>query len=163
MIDQTREDALNAALLLMHFGYRALIQGPDRLLARHGLSRVHHRILFCVGRNPGLTVGDLLATLRVTKQAMNAPLRRLIQDGWISAEPPPENRRQKRLHLTERGAELEHALSGDQRDRFARIFAQVGPGAEAHWREVMRLMAEGLDAPSMRKRGDAEDGEEVES
>lgn len=141
MVDQNREDALNDALLLMHFGYRALIEGPDRLLAHHGLGRVHHRILFFVGRNPGLTVGGLLAALRVTKQAMNAPLRELIQDGWIEAESPPENRRQKRLRLTARGAELEDALSGDQRGRFARIFAQAGPEAETHWREIMGLMA----------------------
>jgi DNA-binding MarR family transcriptional regulator len=142
MVDQKRRAELNQALLLTHFAYRTLIEQPDQLLARYGLGRVHHRILFCVGRNPGLSVGELLATLKVSKQALNAPLRRLIQDGWIEASAPPDNRRLKQLRLTHRGVALEDQLSGDQRDRFARVFRRAGPDAERNWREVMRLLAE---------------------
>ena len=47
--------------------YRAFTAKPDEMLARRGLSRVHHRILFFIARNPGLSVSQLLAALGVTR------------------------------------------------------------------------------------------------
>lgn len=142
LVDHSRAAELNEALVLLHFAFRKVIERPDRLLAEHGLTRVHHRVLYFVGRQPGGSVGELVAVLRVTKQALNAPLRRLIRDGWIAAETPAENRRLKQLRLTARGAALEEELSGDQRERFARVFAGAGAEAEAAWREVMARLAE---------------------
>ena len=66
---------LNEAWRVMHFALRAVIAGPDRILATRGLTRMHHRILFFVAHTPGMSVGELQATLDVTKQALNAPLR----------------------------------------------------------------------------------------
>ncbi len=81
MIDASREQELNEALELFFFGYREFTAYPDGVLAKRGLGRVHHRILYFVGRNPGVTVGDLLGVLGVSKQALNAPLRRLMAEG----------------------------------------------------------------------------------
>jgi DNA-binding MarR family transcriptional regulator len=85
---------------LIHVGFRRVVAGPDRLLATRGYGRVHHRILFVVGRNPGLSVGDLLALLDVTRQAISGPLRRLVVDGLVSAETSSSSRRRKSLVLT---------------------------------------------------------------
>ena len=83
MADQTarhdsRQDELNAAIELLHFSYRTMIGEPDRLLARRRLGRMHHRVLYFVARSPGASVGELTRTLGVSKQALNAPLRRLL-------------------------------------------------------------------------------------
>ncbi|MBI3432040.1 MAG: MarR family transcriptional regulator [Hydrogenophilales bacterium] len=137
-----REQELNKALELLHFAFRAVIVKPDALLARHGLSRVHHRILYFVGRHPGLSVNELLGVLGVSKQSLNAPLRQLTRLAFIEAKPDETDRRIKRLTLTKTGARLEDRLSGDQRKRFARVFDKLGPGGEAVWREAMRLLAE---------------------
>ena len=57
--------------------YQAFTARPDEMLARRGLSRVHHRILFFLARSPALSVTQLLACLDVSKQALNIPLRQL--------------------------------------------------------------------------------------
>ena len=77
MVDQTRQDELRHAIELLFFGYRAFTDRPDRILERRGLGRVHHRILYFVGRNPQVSVKGLLEILAVSKQALSAPLRRL--------------------------------------------------------------------------------------
>lgn len=141
-VDQSRESQLNGALELLHFGYRRFVATPDRLLGRYGFGRVHHRILYFVGRNPGLSVGELLRVLGVTKQALNRPLRELTDGGWVESSPAPHSRRSKLLRLSRKGVRLESQLSGDQRARFDRVFRGVGPAAEAAWREVMRRLAE---------------------
>ena len=141
MVDPFRQAELNRALEELHFAFRAVIAGPDAILAERGLSRVHHRILYFVASTPNLQVNELRATLNVTKQALNAPLRELTARGFIAESIDTNDRRIKHLRLTPKGRALEERVSGDQRDRFARVFAQVGPKKEQAWREVMRLLA----------------------
>jgi len=141
-VDQSRESQLNGALELMHFGYRRFIAPPDRILARYGFGRVHHRVLYFVGRNPGLRIGELIRILGVTKQALHRPLRQLVDGGWVESRPAPHSGRMKLLSLSRKGIRLESQLSGDQRVRFDRVFRAVGPAAERAWREVMRRVAE---------------------
>ncbi len=139
--DFDRIDEPNRPLALLYFAFRKVTEHPDRILARHGLTRVHHRILYFVGRQPGLSVGDLLKILAVTKQALHRPMRQLLAGGWLLAEPVPGNRRAKALRLSARGARLEDRLSGDQRERFARAFATVGKDAAHAWAAVMHELA----------------------
>ncbi|HEY9906923.1 MAG TPA: MarR family transcriptional regulator [Thermosynechococcaceae cyanobacterium] len=137
-----REKELNEALEALHFAFRAVVAKPDAILAEQGLSRVHHRILYFIGRQPGLSVNELLATLGVSKQSLNTPLRQLTQSGLVEFRIDTTDRRIKRLTLTASGLCLEHQLSDDQRQRFARVFKVVGLEGEATWRKVMLLLAE---------------------
>ncbi len=54
-----REQELNQALEAMHFGFRAMIYKPDQRLAELRLSRIHHRLLYFINRNPGCSVNRL--------------------------------------------------------------------------------------------------------
>ncbi|BAS60041.1 putative transcriptional regulator (plasmid) [Leptolyngbya boryana NIES-2135] len=143
-LDHQREQELNKALEALHFAFRAVIAKPDAILAERGLSRVHHRILYFVGRHPGLSVNNLLTLLNVSKQSLNAPLRQLTQLGLIESNADENDRRVKRLTLTRQGLYLEQKLSGDQRQRFARVFETVGQEGEAIWHQVMKLLAEDI-------------------
>jgi DNA-binding MarR family transcriptional regulator len=131
-------------LALMHFAFRAVVKGPDEILARRGLGRVHHRVLFLIARFPGCTVGELHATLGVTKQALHGPLQALARAKLVVARPEPTNRRLRRLTLTATGAALETRLSGAQRAMFASAFRRAGPAAAAGWRQVMRALTDSL-------------------
>lgn len=142
-IDPIREGELNRAAELFLFAYRSYTAEPDRVLEGRGLQRVHHRILYFVGRNPGIPVNGLLAVLRVTKQALNAPLRQLVEMGLVDSQASATDGRVRELRLTSEGARLESSLSGGQRRRLEAIFRDLGPDAEASWREVMRRLAEG--------------------
>lgn len=142
-IDPSRTDDLNRALELFHFAYRSFTAGPDRLLEGRGLQRVHHRILYFVGRNPDIQVNGLLGILGVTKQALHAPLRQLLEMHLIDSQPDAVDRRVRRLRLTSDGAKLEASLSGQQRKAMDRIFLQCGRSAEMAWRQVMASIGEG--------------------
>jgi len=136
-----REDELNQALELFHFAFRAFTAKPDQLLETRGLQRVHHRILYFVGRNPDIRVSGLLAILGVSKQALHAPLRQLLAMRLIEDFPHAEDKRGKCLRLTAEGSKLEAALSGAQRKLLAQTFAQQGEETEAAWRRVMTELA----------------------
>lgn len=148
MIDSNkneREQQLNAALEAIYFGFRAITAQPDARLASLGYSRIHHRILFFIARNPGCNINVLLGIMRISKQYLHRPLQQLIKDGYIQVSADPADRRMKRLQLSKTGSSLEKKLSGDQREHFEQVFAQAGPQAETGWRKVMDLLARSME------------------
>ena len=142
MVDlKTQEEArLNQALELLHFGFRAITSHPDERLAVLGYSRVHHRILYFIGRHPDSSINGLLEVMRVSKQYLHRPLKRLVNDAYVSMRTDPRDRRSKRLKLTAKGARLEASLTGEQRRQLAEAFRRAGPEAEQGWRQVMALL-----------------------
>ncbi|RYY01143.1 MAG: MarR family transcriptional regulator [Gammaproteobacteria bacterium] len=136
-----RQAELNKALELFHFAFRAFTAKPDQLLEARGLQRVHHRILYFVGRNPGIRVSGLLTILGVSKQALHAPLRQLQAMHLIEDSQDATDKRGKCLTLTQEGAKLETALSGAQRKLLAQVFEQSGDESEVAWRAVMAQLA----------------------
>jgi DNA-binding MarR family transcriptional regulator len=140
MIDQNGQ-GLREAIELLYFAYRAFTDGPDRILERRGLGRVHHRILYFVGGRPGLSVTALLRLLAVTKQALNAPLRQLIEMQLIAASPDDGDRRVKRLRLTPAGKRLETALTRVQSRLLSDAFRESGASEAEGWLKVTRRLA----------------------
>jgi len=142
MIDQKKPDELEESIELFFFAYRAFTSRPDRMLEQRGLGRVHHRILHFVGRNPQIAVNALLGILGVSKQALNAPLRQLIEMKLVAVDVAEHDRRVKQLSLTAEGRQLETQLTGTQMKHLAAVFAAAGPQAEQGWRAVMRTIPE---------------------
>jgi len=141
MTDLIDEEDLREAIELLYFGYREFTAGPDRILAQRGLNRVHHRILYFVGRNEDVSVSELLAILAVSKQALNAPLRQLVSMGLVSNQPSDRDRRVKELNLTAEGRRLERRLTGTQMKLLSAIFERAGIPATEGWHTVMNRLA----------------------
>lgn len=127
------------------YGYRAFTAKPDEMLARRGLSRVHHRILFFIARNPGLSVSQLLAALGVTKQALNVPLRQLQERDLISSEACDNDKRRRLLALTAEGGKLEKALRQEQGRLLQRAFDEAGEDAVRGWLAVNQAITHSQD------------------
>ncbi len=146
MVDQSdaplREEALRLAIEQFYFGYRAFTTPPDRILEQRGLGRVHHRILYFVGRNPHISVNALLGLLNVSKQALNAPLRQLVEMKLIAMEAAEHDRRVRQLTLTASGSKLEALLTGTQMEQLQTVFEEAGAEAEAGWHRVMLSLAQ---------------------
>ncbi len=131
------EERLTEAIELLFFGYRDFISDPDAILSEYEFGRAHHRVVHFVGRNPGMTVAELLDILRITKQSLARVLRQLIERGFIEQKTGEKDRRQRCLYLTEAGAELDRRIAAPQRARVKKAFAETGPAAETAWRAVL--------------------------
>jgi DNA-binding MarR family transcriptional regulator len=138
MVDQNTDLRLQQAIELLYFAYRSFTAGPDRILSDKGLGRVHHRVLYFVGRNPRININELLQILGVSKQALNGPLRKLTELGLIDVETGTHDRRVKQLLLSKSGAKLEARLSQTQMQHLAKAFAIGGEQAVRGWELIMR-------------------------
>ncbi|WP_040610663.1 MarR family winged helix-turn-helix transcriptional regulator [Oceaniovalibus guishaninsula] len=139
---------LRKGIEAMFFAYRGFTADPDRILARHGYGRAHHRALHFIDRWPGTTVTNLLAILGVTKQSLNRVLRTLVDDGLVESRVGTRDKRERRLTLTEAGRALEAELSGAQRERMRDAYRRAGPEAVAGFRTVLEAM---MDSELLRR------------
>lgn len=137
---------------LMFFAYRDFVGEPDRLLARHGFGRAHHRVLHFINRNLGLSVAELLDILEITKQSLARVLKELITGGFVEQRAGEDDRRQRRLFLTDSGKELADALAGMQAARMAHALGSVGTSNRSI---VARFLAELIDVRQTNASGKA--------
>jgi DNA-binding MarR family transcriptional regulator len=136
---------------LLFFAYRDFVGDADEVLAKFGFGRAHHRVLHFVNRQPGLRVADLLDILKITKQSLARVLKQLIDKGFILQRAGNDDRRERRLFVTAKGARLAEKLTVLQIKRIEAALAKAGPGA----RELTRRFLFAMIAESDRSRVEA--------
>lgn len=143
-----RDEELRQGIELLFYAYRDFTSDPDAILKEHGFGRAHHRVVHFVGRNPGISVTELLGILKITKQSLSRVLSQLVQQGFVRQEKGTRDRRQRLLYLTPKGEELDRRLSRPQRARVARAYREAGAEAVAGYRKVLA----GLINPEEREQ-----------
>ena len=142
MLDLKNPTTQQAAMEAFFFGYQAFTAKADEMLARRGLSRVHQRIVFFIARYPGLSIKELLSVLGVSKQALNIPLRQLMEMHLVQSVAPDTDKRKRLLGLTAEGQRLEQALRREQVKLLQRVFAQAGETAVNGWLAINQALGE---------------------
>jgi DNA-binding MarR family transcriptional regulator len=133
---------------LIFFGYRDFVGEPDRVLARYGFGRAHHRVLHFVLRQPGQSVASLLDLLQITKQSLARVLKDLLDQGYVEQRAGETDRRQRLLYLTAKGSALAEELLAGQTNRVAQALAACGE----HQRDAVRAFLLGLIDPEARRQ-----------
>ena len=131
------EDETVALIELMFFAYRDFVSDPDTVLEQLGFGRAHHRVVHFVGRDPGMTVAQLLDILRITKQSLGRVLKDLIDKGYVFQKEGATDRRQRLLHLTAAGEELRQRLMAPQMSRIRRAVAETSGNGHASMRDIL--------------------------
>ncbi|MAM69431.1 MAG: MarR family transcriptional regulator [Rhodospirillaceae bacterium] len=132
-----REEDIRQGMELLYFAYRDFTSEPDAILSEYGFGRAHHRVIYFVGRNPGINVSELLAILKITKQSLSRVLGQLVREEFIDQREGTRDRRQRLLNLTEKGITLERRLSESQRSRLAEAYREAGAEAVQGYRDVL--------------------------
>ena len=136
MLDLKNPSTQQQAMEAFFFGYQAFTAKADEMLERRGLSRVHQRIVFFIARYPALSVKELLALLGVSKQALNIPLRQLVEMHLVNSVASETDKRKRLLELTAEGARFEQSLRREQVKLLERVFAEAGETAVNGWLAV---------------------------
>jgi DNA-binding MarR family transcriptional regulator len=135
-----RDEELRQGIEMLFYAYRDFTAEPDAILADYGFGRAHHRVIYFVGRYPGMSVSDLLGILQITKQSLSRVLGQLVREEFIVQTQGTQDRRQRLLELTEKGRDLERKLTENQRARFAKAYRDAGAEAAEGFRKVMLNM-----------------------
>jgi DNA-binding MarR family transcriptional regulator len=132
-----RDEDLRQGLDMLFFAWRDLAAEADATLTKEGLGRAHHRALYFIGRNSGLSVSELMAILGITKQSLGRVLKDLAAKALVRQTVGSDDRRERRLALSEAGQALEQALTAPQRALMANAYRAAGADAVSGFRTVL--------------------------
>ena len=147
-----RDEELKQGVDLLFFASRDISAHGEAELRAAQLGRAHARALTFIARNPGLSVAELLAILKVTKQSLNRVLNDLLEGGYVERKAGMRDRRMRQLRLTPKGAALEEAIWEARRPRLVRAFREAGPEAVQGFRRVLLSLVEDRKASEGRSR-----------
>jgi DNA-binding MarR family transcriptional regulator len=136
---------LDEPLLLMNYALRGLVVEADKFLAAHGLSRVHHRILYVLARSDDMSVGGLLVMLGISKQALHRPMKFLLENGYIKNERLESEHRIRTLTLTPKGRAMEKSATDFERTAMQSAFDLISTKGRAAWLDVMLSLANRIE------------------
>ncbi len=133
-----RDEELRWSMAHLFAAHRDLMASADSVLTENGLGRAHLRALFYIVRHPGLTVGELLQHLGITKQSLSRILQDLTQQAFVVQRQGQKDRRQRHLDPTDKGVKLDQDLTSLQRRHLAEAFRAAGPQAVDGFRTVLQ-------------------------
>ena len=143
VVQETDGDSSHTRLIeLLFFAYRDFTGDADALLLEYGFGRAHHRVLHFVNRKPGLNVAELLDILKITKQSLARVLKELIGTGYIFQVHGAKDRRQRELHLSQKGRELTQSLTRLQIGRISRALQEVGQDSRQVIEDFLKAMVD---------------------
>ena len=137
-----RDEELTRGIELLDQAHQALIAQPERALSGHALGRNHWRVLYAIGRYPGITMVELQGSVPLTKQSLSRLLKELVAKGLITRRPSQRDRRQRLLELTPAGRELDEQLNGRLRRQLASAYRAAGAEAVAGYHKVLDGLVE---------------------
>lgn len=146
----TDEDIPSLDILeMLFFAYRDFISDPDKMLDNIGFGRAHHRVLYFVNRQPGLTVAEMLDILQITKQSLARVLKQLIDTGHVYQIEGKSDRRKRLLFPTPKGRNLILELSAPQSRRIETAATDLAPEQR---QVVFEFLGRMTDAYHLRHR-----------
>src|SRR5258708_1148183 len=142
------DEDLRQGIELLFFAYRDFTARADAILAKQNMGRAHHRVIYFVGRYPGISVSELLDILAITKQSLSRVLGQLVRENFILHKTATTHRRPRLLTLTDKGRAVEAEPSTEQRARIGAAYKDAGAVAVEGFRKVMLGI---MDAAARRR------------
>jgi len=97
--------------------YRDTFSDSKSVLNKYSLGIAHNKVLHILSVYEGITIGELLNKLKITKQSLNRILRDLIKINVIIFKKDAKDSRVKHVHLNEKGEKIFDEIFSKQKKR----------------------------------------------
>lgn len=138
-----REEEVREGIDRLFGGHARLMRALDPVLDKAGLGRAHYRALQVIARKPGLSVGQVIDRLAITKQSLGRVLKDLEAMALVERTPGPIDRREVRLKLTPKGTATEAELFEGIREEMSRAYQLAGRDAVGGYWTVLEALERG--------------------
>ncbi len=133
-----KDEQIKDFIQLLSYAYRETFADPKKVLVKKFFGPAHLRSLNLIERNPGISFGELMFKLKVTKQSLNRVLRDLIKSKMIKQIKNENDTRKKNLFLDKEGKILFDSAYSVQKKRIFNALKNSNADSVIKFKEVLK-------------------------
>ena len=138
-----KDEQIKDCIQLLFYAYRETFSDPKEVLSKKFFGPAHLRSLNLIERHPGISLGELIFKLKVTKQSLNRVLRDLIRSKMIKQIKDESDTRKKNLFLDKEGKIFFEAVYNSQRKRIFNALKNSSSDSVIKFKEVLKKIIDG--------------------
>ena len=112
-----KDEQIKEFIEKLFLSYRYTFSDSKIVLDKYSLGIAHNKVLHILSTYQGITIGELLAKLKITKQSLNRILRDLIKIDVITFKKDSKDTRVKHVYLNEKGEKIFNEIFSIQKKR----------------------------------------------
>ena len=132
-----KDDQIKDCIQLLLYAYRETFSDPNEVLKKNSLGAAHHRTLYLIERNEGISVNELLIKLKITKQSLNRVLNDLKRSKIIKQIKDNNDSRRKLLYLDQLGRKFFNEVFKTQKKRIFNALKNSDSDSVLKFKEVL--------------------------
>lgn len=113
--------------------------------SRFGLSVTEWRVIAIVGRYPGTTATEVAERAAMDKVAVSRAVARLLHEGRLERHDSRDDRRAKRLYLSDEGQSIHDAIVPAARAFERDLLDALEPGERRRFEKSLERLAEAAE------------------
>ncbi len=98
-----KDEQIKDFIQLLYYAYRETYSDPKEILSKKFFGPAHLRALNLIESNPGVSLGELIYKLKITKQSINRVIRDLLKSKMVKQIKDDTDTRKKKLYLDKDG------------------------------------------------------------
>ena len=138
-----KDEQIKDFIQLLFYAYRETFSDPKKVLAKKFFGPAHLRSLNLIERHPGISLGELIFKLKVTKQSLNRVLRDLIKTNMIKQIKDEDDTRKKNLFLDKEGKIFFETVYGTQKKRIFNALKNSSSDSVIKFKDVLKKIING--------------------
>ena len=138
-----KDEQIKDFIQLLFYAYRETFSDPKAVLSKKFFGPAHLRSLNLIERHPGISFGELMFKLKVTKQSLNRVLRDLIKSKMIKQVKDEHDTRKKNLFLNKEGKVFFESVYNVQKKRIFHALKNSNSDSVIKFKEVLKRIIDG--------------------
>ena len=138
-----KDEQIKEFIQLLFYAYRETFADPKEVLSKKFFGPAHLRSLNLIERHPGISLGELIFKLKVTKQSLNRVLRDLIKSKMIKQVKDEHDTRKKNLFLNKEGKIFFETVYNVQKKRIFHALKNSDSDSVIKFKKVLKSIIDG--------------------
>ena len=138
-----KDEQIKDFIQLLYYAYRETYSDPKQILSKKFFGPAHLRVLNLIESNPGISLGELIFKLKITKQSINRVMRDLIKTKMIKQVKDDADTRKKKLYLDKEGKTFFDTIYKTQKKRIFNALKNSEPESVIKFKEVLKKIING--------------------
>tara|TARA_Y100001935_G_C16956670_1_gene337359 strand:- start:101 stop:550 length:450 start_codon:yes stop_codon:yes gene_type:complete len=135
-----KDEQIKEFIEKLFLSYRDTFSDSKTVLNKYSLGIAHNKVLHIVSAYKGITIGELLNKLKITKQSLNRILRDLIKINVITFKKDSRDTRVKHVYLNEKGEKIFNEIFTKQKKRIYNALLSSSPKEVVDFNNVLKKL-----------------------